>query len=335
MHDPPTSMAIVTPVFNDWSCLERLIAEIDQLADLCVEALHIVVVDDGSQKGAKPDNFQRNYQRISSVRIVSLACNLGHQRAIAVGLVIAANELPNIDAVVVMDCDGEDRPSDVLRLLDSAKAAQVEMVVACRGTRQDSRKFRFFYSIYKLLFRILTGRKIDFGNFCLMSSGALQSLVRNPHTWNHLASAISRSGISYLPVVTDRGARYYGESRMNFVHLVEHGLSAIAVFTDIVLVRVIVATLSLSCVTLLGLVGVMGVRFLTDAAIPGWASDVAGSLLILFLLALVFSSLSVFQLLNLRCMRMFVPMVDCWGFLTSTSSQTLFDKGKRKIGSQA
>jgi glycosyltransferase involved in cell wall biosynthesis len=328
MDRRPNSIAIIFPVFNDWSCSEKLIEEIDQLADLHVETVHVVAVDDGSQVRANPKHFQRDYQQISSVKIVSLACNLGHQRAIAVGLVMVANELPDIDAVVIMDCDGEDRPADILRLLDSAKVGPAEIVLASRGLRQDSRKFRLFYSSYKLLFRILTGTKIDFGNFCLLSINAVQSLIHNPHIWNHLASAISRSGISCLSIETDRGIRYQGESRMNFVNLVAHGLSAIAVYTDIVLIRVIITALSLSGLTLLGLVGVIGIRLLTNLAIPGWASDVAGSLMVLFLLSLLFASVSMFQLLSLRGIRMFIPVVDCWGFLSSAGNQTLFDRGK-------
>ena len=45
-----------------------------------------------------------------------LAVNLGLERAIAVGLSLVA-ERSDIDAVLVMDCDGEDRPADITALV--------------------------------------------------------------------------------------------------------------------------------------------------------------------------------------------------------------------------
>ena len=52
---------------------------------------------------------------ISEVQLIWLFGNIGHQRAIAVGLVVASR-IEEIEAVVVMDADGEDRPEDVSRL---------------------------------------------------------------------------------------------------------------------------------------------------------------------------------------------------------------------------
>ena len=65
--------------------------------------------------------------------MLQLRRNLGHQRAIAVGLAYAEEHDP-CDVVVIMDGDGEDDPKDVPRLLACCRqAGGREIVFAERG----------------------------------------------------------------------------------------------------------------------------------------------------------------------------------------------------------
>ena len=49
-----------------------------------------------------------------------------------------------------------------------------------------------------------------------------------------------------------------GKSKMNFVLLVTHGLSAMAVYSDIIMVQLMLAASALIGLTLLGILGVVG-----------------------------------------------------------------------------
>jgi hypothetical protein len=51
----------------------------------------------------------------------------------------------------------------------------------------------------------------------------------------------------------DGGKRYAGRSKMNFVSLVTHGLGAISVYSDVVMVRLMLLTLTVSTVMLPGM----------------------------------------------------------------------------------
>ena len=125
---------------------------------------------------------------------------------------MSAFKSSEFDAVVVMDSDGEDRPSDVERLLDIWKTKPNGIVVGRRARRSETFVFRFFYVLYKALFRALTGQRINFGNFCLIPRIALQSLVHNPAIWNNLAGAIKRSRLACADMPVDREIRLSGES---------------------------------------------------------------------------------------------------------------------------
>jgi len=99
-------------------------------------------------------------------------------------------EASKFDAVVVMDSDGEDRPSDVAQLIAIFGRHPTSIIVARRARHSEALPFRCFYLLYKALFRTLTGQTINFGNFCIIPKNALGALVHNPATWNNLAAAI-------------------------------------------------------------------------------------------------------------------------------------------------
>ena len=145
------ALVIIVPVFNDWESFGRLVKDIDATLPSGVRDVRIVAVDDGSTEPV-PDEFAEgaNLNRIQSVQVVKLRCNLGHQRAIAIGLVQAAEMIA--DAMVIMDADGEDRPQDIGLLIERHKAQPGHLVVVSRGQRSEGFVFRVGYSLYKGLF---------------------------------------------------------------------------------------------------------------------------------------------------------------------------------------
>jgi hypothetical protein len=134
-----------------------------------------------------------------------------------------------------------------------------------------------------MIFQLLTGRKIDFGNFCLLPMCALKKIIHVPEIWNHFAAAIARSRIPFAKVVTDRGIRYAGESRMRLLPLVVHGLSAISVYSEVFLARMLFACIGMLALLTTAIIGVLGIRFFTSLAVPGWATMAVGILTVLFM----------------------------------------------------
>jgi hypothetical protein len=105
---------------------------------------------------------------------------------------------------------------------------------------------------------------------------------------------------------------------MNFVSLVTHGLGAVSVHSDVIGVRALVAMLSLITVSLVGILIVVSLRLFTDLAIPGWASFVTLSFLVLSMQAAMMALLFVFIILNGRSSLAFIPRRDYRHFVCST-----------------
>src|SRR5437868_5395599 len=134
------------PVFNDWQPFVRLLELFDGLRDDPTLEIHLIAVDDGSFEAFNPALLSTQAAVLVRCRVVRLACNLGHQRAIATGLVVALREA-NYDAVAIMDADGEDRPEDLATLIATWRANPSCVVVAKRGARTEGPVFKAFYRL--------------------------------------------------------------------------------------------------------------------------------------------------------------------------------------------
>lgn len=314
----PLKVVLVVPVYDDWTSLKQLLHAIDAQPGLSRVMFEVFVVNDGSLASPAPAVwYEGHFSHIRGIRVINLICNLGHQRAIAVGLVMASGETDS-DGVIVMDCDGEDRPEDIPRLIATALSNPDQIVCARRSKRSESLIFRSFYLLYKTMFRLLAGTTINFGNFCYIPRSALHRLGHSPSLWNHLAATLVRSRVPLVRVPTERGRRYAGRSRMDFDGLIALGLSAISVYADIVLVRIMVGMLAVSALTAAGLAAVAAIRLFTELAIPGWASTVFGSLSIVLMQSMIFAVVSAFLLLSTRSAKPVIPMIDAPEFVAST-----------------
>lgn len=263
-----TRLVVVVPVFNDGACLGPLLQDLSQ-ADIRAE-LEVLIVDDGSTTDivVEPDSVPRS---AGAVSILRLGANVGHQRAIAIGLVEAVKRGSH-DAVAVMDSDGEDRPADLAHLIAALADAPESISVAQRRKRTEAAQFRAFYSLYRLLFFWLTGRRLDFGNFSLLPMSAAQRIVLMPELWNHYPAAIMRSRVAITRVPINRGQRYAGRSRMSFTALVNHGLAGISAFADTAFARLLVGATTLACVLGLVIATAFVLRLAIGVPIPGWAA---------------------------------------------------------------
>ena len=303
------SLQIVIPVYNDWESLNRLLPMIDDTMASSGLAADILVADDGSQQ-TQPPSWNCAWKGVQELRILRLKRNVGHQRAICVSL-CHLNTQPDCERVIIMDGDGEDVPTDIPRLLyelGSTNGARV--VFAERTKRSEGWVFSLFYFLYRTLHRVLVGHRVRVGNFSAINRQCLQSLCISWELWNHYAAAVfaSRQPMSLIP--TTRGNRLAGESRMNFPALVMHGLSALSVFSDRISTRLLLFSAAGSATAVLGLIVVTSIRLTMNLAIPGWATNAFGLLLLLLVQIVAFMLTACLVILFTRGLSQFIPARD-------------------------
>jgi hypothetical protein len=299
----PARINVVIPLFNDWQAVSLLLERIRTVvAGPIVQRMAFLIVDDCSVI----DYEQLPANVGQSLSILRLYRNVGHQKAIALGLSYLADQ-DNPQTTIVMDSDGEDRPEDIEKLIQRSLDEPGRIVFAHRAKRHESLLFRACYEIYKQVFQLLTGKVITFGNFSLVPAGQLRKLTHVSDIWNNYPGGVIRSRLPYTAVPLERGRRLAGESKMNFVSLVLHGLSAVAVLIDTTAVRLVLFCVAMIGASLFGIGVVMYMKLFTQAAVPGWASYLVASFLIVILQAFLISLLLVFIVLAYRTQVQFIP----------------------------
>lgn len=271
------TLIIVTPVYEDWEASSRLFQELR--LELGATTF-VVAVDDGSVK--QPLDIQSLTQAGIDGVVLKLRRNVGHQRAIAIGLSFSAEHMAEQQRVVVMDSDGEDLPATIPDLLKALESASVDVAVAQRKSRVESFRFKAFYAIYKRFFGLMTGRSISFGNFMALKPAAVRRLVSMQELHIHVAAAVLASKLRLSICPLHRGPRYAGQSKMNFVGLVLHGFKGLMVFAEDVLVRTGISCFIISSIAIFAAICAVGLKII-GISTPGWFSIAVGILMILFL----------------------------------------------------
>src|SRR5262249_306807 len=240
-------VCVMIPVFNDWESLNVLFEKLaTALSGRPRETFRVLVIDAGSTVPAS--GTLTLPATCASGSILHLRRNLGHQRAIAVGLAWLQATCPPA-AVAVMDGDGEDKPEDLPLLLDRfATGGGGLSVFAERTRRSEGFVFTALYKLYQVGHAIATGLPVKIGNFSVLSRNHLDRIVTSSDLWSHYAAAAMRLNVPTDTVPTHRGTRYRGSSKMNFISLVRHGLGALAVNAELIAVRSLVAMAMLSTV---------------------------------------------------------------------------------------
>lgn len=274
-------LVVLVPQLNDWaSCAilaEELDREIAQGLPSCEARL--VVMDDGSSLDGS--DFHQRVAALGTLRteVRRLSFTSGHQQAIASGLQSLVPEIDDETVVAVMDADGEDRPSDVPRLVHALRESGSSVVTATRGRRYESRSFRVLYRCYRSMFWLMTGRKLANGNFMVLNAAAVRQIAFRPALGIHVAATVARFAGKTSTVVCDRGTRYQGKSRMNRNSLMLHAFGAVATYGDLVALRLAIGAFFLTVLSLGGIGVSVLIRLTTNRAIPGWATYVGLGLL--------------------------------------------------------
>ncbi|ARK13596.2 glycosyltransferase [Fibrivirga algicola] len=299
----PLRINIVIPVFNDWEALLLLLQKIrETVAPALYDRFAFLIVDDCSAT-----DLPRMPEPVGqSLSILRLYRNVGHQKAIALGISYLADQ-PIQYPTVVMDGDGDDLPTDIARLLETSEQQPGRIVFAHRSKRHENLLFRVFYAIYKSIFRSLTGKVITFGNFSLVPPQLVRKLAYVSEIWNNYPGGIIRSRLPYTAIPIERGTRLAGQSKMNFVSLVLHGLSAVSVLMDTTAVRIALFCVLTAGVSMVGIGIVTYVRFFTQTTVPGWAIYLVFSFFIVILQAFLISLLLIFIVLTYRTQQHFLP----------------------------
>jgi len=225
---------ILIPIYNDWQSVFKLLENINSEIAGLEDEVSVIIVNDASTEQRPEFNFSLN--NLKSIQVINMKENRGHARCNAAGLKYI-NEKEDFDYVIPMDGDGEDQPEEIKMLIEKAKKHLDTVITANRIKRSEGLIFKLAYQIHKYLTYIFTGESIKFGNYTCLPESVVGKMVEKAATWSSFSGSLTKIAKERKSISSIRGLRYFGPSKMNFINLLKHSLSIIAVFKMTVFIR--------------------------------------------------------------------------------------------------
>lgn len=234
-------LSVVSPVYMAEKILPALCQRLNAALGSITPEHEIILVCDGS-----PDRswevMEQLVARYPNLTIVKLSRNFGQHYAMTAGLDLARGQW-----TVVMDCDLQDAPEEIERLLAKAREG-FDIVVARRIDRQHKWWKRVTSRLFFKAFSMLSGFKLDssVGSFRIMSRSVVDGFCSMRESYRMFAGLIEWLGFRTGYVDVRHVARYEGESSYNLARLLRMAMDGMVSFSNRPLYISIGAGLALS-----------------------------------------------------------------------------------------
>ena len=260
---PPVELSVVVPVYGCAGCLPHLCERLAQtLNDIHYE---LVLVDDRSPDGAWEVLVELAADH--PIRGIRLSRNFGQHAAITAGLAEATGSW-----IVVMDCDLQDRPEEVPRLLEKAREGY-DVVLARRRSRHHSGFRRWAARAYFRLLNALMNARLegDYGSFSILSRKVADAYLTLGDTSRHYLFILSWLGFEHASIDVEQAKRHSGRSSYSLSRLLRHAVDGIVFQTTVLLQWIVYLGFAISLVGIALAVALSSLAFFATPP-PGWTS---------------------------------------------------------------
>lgn len=271
----PVTLAIVVPCYNEQEVLPEtakrlhaLLAGLVQQGTISASS-RIYFVDDGSgdRTWALIEGFVDDGLPVVGVK---LSRNQGHQHALLAGLFAARG-----DAVISVDADLQDDLGAIEVMLQRHREG-ADIVYGVRRRRDTDTPFKRLTAtgFYRFLAWMGARTVHNHADYRLLSRRAIEALGQYREVNLYLRGIVPLIGYPSAIVEYDRGKRYAGESKYPLRKMLALGVEAITSFSVYPLRLISLVGLIISAGSVVVIGWALGVAFLTDRAVAGWASTV-------------------------------------------------------------
>lgn len=260
-------ISIVSPVYRAEKIVDKLVERISEEVSKITENFEIILVEDGS-----PDNsweaIERNCQKDNRVKGIKLSRNFGQHYAITAGLDNCKGEW-----VVVMDCDLQDRPEEIINLYNKALEGY-DVVVGYRPNRQDSFFKKLSSKIFYLIFRFFSGADISnsIGNFGVYHRKVINSLQNIREQNRSFGLHVFWSGFNRFELEIKHSAREEGKSSYNLIKLLDLAFDSIIAHSNKLLKLTIQLGFTISTISILFGFWILIRYLIYGISVVGWSS---------------------------------------------------------------
>ncbi|MCH2143351.1 MAG: glycosyltransferase family 2 protein, partial [Phycisphaerales bacterium] len=267
-------VTVVIPVFGSTASLDELVARITETLNQVSLKHEVIFVEDGGPI----DNWSHISELAlhhGAVQGLRLSRNFGQQEAIAAGIAEASG-----DVVIVMDCDLQDPPECIPRLLhaieNGADIAIGTRAVEPAGALRNAANHLYYWFLSKL-----SGYQVDpqQGTFSAVRRKVVDAYLSLGDLDRPYRLVLDWLGFDVARVQFERQGRTDGKSTYSLIRLIRFALSGVVFQSTRLLYGSIVAGIVTSA-TAFGLGLYFIIRAFSGNPPEGWASSIVITLML-------------------------------------------------------
>jgi polyisoprenyl-phosphate glycosyltransferase len=278
-------ISVVIPVYKAPEILGELHKRLVKTLSQITEDYEIILVNDDSPLGDW-EVIQRIALIDHKVKGINLSRNFGQHYAITAGL-----DNCNGDWVIVMDCDLQDQPEEILKLYNKAQEGY-DVVWGRRYERKDNFLKKITSKLFMKIFDFLSGYKSDHttANYSIVSSKVIENFRKMKELNRSYPSFIRWIGFKTGYIDIEHAPRLIGKSSYTYRKLFSFALDTIVAHTNRPLRLSIGFGFTLAFFAFLYALFLTSRFFIFDVPVEGWTSTMVS---IWFIGGLMFVNLGI------------------------------------------
>ena len=260
-------LSVVIPVYNGAATIRRLVDDVIRELSSRYD-LEVVLVNDGSPSDNSAEVCRDIADKTPQVKFLDLSRNFGEHNAVMAGFNYCTG-----DAVVVVDDDFQNPPSEIVKLVDKLNEGY-DVVFSRYETKKHHVLRNLGSSFNNLVASILIQKPLDLylSSFKALSRFLIDELVKYTGPYPYIDGLILRVSRNYATVLVRHSTREEGRSGYTLRKLVSLWLN---MFTNFSILPLRLAVLT-GCLLALAGIGVAAFSFIERLRRPdlppGWAS---------------------------------------------------------------
>ncbi len=215
MNNGNIIISVVTPVYGCYKSLNNLYRRLENILSAITDDFEIIMVNDSSPDNAW-DAIKELAKKDDRVKGINLSRNFGQHKAVTAGLDYAKG-----DWIVVMDCDLQDQPEEIIKLYNKALEGY-DIVFGKKTERRDKFFKKLGSKIFFKVYDYFTDSKVDstVGNFSIISKKVLYILKEMKEQTKAYPLFVNWVGFKKTEVLINHAQREEGKSSYNMRRLI-------------------------------------------------------------------------------------------------------------------
>ncbi|MBR5637250.1 MAG: glycosyltransferase family 2 protein [Pseudobutyrivibrio sp.] len=267
-------LSVVIPIYGCKKALPELHKRLSDTLQKITEDYEIILVNDNCPQNSW-EVIEEIAQKDNKVKGIELSRNFGQMKAILAGLDYSTG-----DWVVVMDCDLQDRPEEIINLYNKAQEGY-DIVFARRAHRKDGAMKVFLANLFYKIYRFATDGNYDGAvcNFSIVKRQVVNDYCRMRE--QHRAYVMYMKWLGYRQAVIDveHNERFEGKSSYSLKKRVAMAMELLTSQSDKLLKLFVGIGFFMSLFAFIAIIALVIYHYVAHVTV-GWTSLLATNVLI-------------------------------------------------------